>query len=110
MRITLLLTLLLGHTLLQADTLTGHVVRVTDGDTIVILDSGNAQHKIRLQYVLKALQSDLDARAAFGFHPLIVTLRESYRISQVCMCTPILYLCVVIELIDSDQSQLRDYC
>jgi endonuclease YncB( thermonuclease family) len=32
----------------HADTLTGRVVRVTDGDTIVILDAGNAQHKIRL--------------------------------------------------------------
>jgi endonuclease YncB( thermonuclease family) len=32
----------------HADTLTGRVVRVTDGDTIMILDAGNAQHKIRL--------------------------------------------------------------
>ena len=32
----------------HADTLTGRVVRVTDGDTIVVLDAGNAQHKIRL--------------------------------------------------------------
>ena len=29
--------------------LTGHVVRVADGDTITILDSNNTQHRIRLQ-------------------------------------------------------------
>jgi endonuclease YncB( thermonuclease family) len=49
MRITLLFVLLITHCLVQADTLTGRVVRVTDGDTIVILDSAKAQHKIRLQ-------------------------------------------------------------
>jgi len=48
MRITLLLTLLITQFLAHADTLTGRVVRVTDGDTIVILDSADAQHKIRL--------------------------------------------------------------
>ena len=48
MRITLLFSLLFAHCLVQADTLTGRVVRVTDGDTIVVLDSANAQHKIRL--------------------------------------------------------------
>jgi endonuclease YncB( thermonuclease family) len=29
--------------------LTGRVVRVTDGDTIVVLDANNSQHKNRLQ-------------------------------------------------------------
>ena len=48
MRITLLFVLLITHCLVQAGTLTGRVVRVSDGDTVVILDSGNAQHKIRL--------------------------------------------------------------
>jgi endonuclease YncB( thermonuclease family) len=48
-RITLFLIILVTQDLAHADTLTGRVVRVTDGDTIVILDSGNAQHKIRLQ-------------------------------------------------------------
>ena len=48
MRITLLFALLIPHCLVHADTLTGRVVRVTDGDTIVVLDSSNAQHKIRL--------------------------------------------------------------
>ena len=33
----------------HAEILTGRVVRVTDGDTIVVLDAGKVQHKIRLQ-------------------------------------------------------------
>ena len=48
MRITLLFALIITHCLAQANTLTGRVVRVTDGDTIVVLDANNAQHKIRL--------------------------------------------------------------
>ena len=48
MRITLLLALLITHCLAHADIITGRVVRVSDGDTIVVLDSTNAQHKIRL--------------------------------------------------------------
>ena len=32
----------------QAETITGMVVGVTDGDTITVLDSGKMQHKIRL--------------------------------------------------------------
>ncbi len=31
-----------------ADTLEGKVVRVVDGDTLVVLDSGNTQHRVRL--------------------------------------------------------------
>ncbi len=34
--------------LAHADTLTGHVVKVTDGDTITVLDVSKTQHKIRL--------------------------------------------------------------
>jgi endonuclease YncB( thermonuclease family) len=33
----------------HAETLTGRVARVTDGDTIVVLDAQKVQHKIRLQ-------------------------------------------------------------
>ena len=40
----LLLVLLVTHVF---DTLNGRIVRVTDGDTIVVLDSANVQHKIR---------------------------------------------------------------
>ena len=32
----------------QADTLTGRVVGVTDGDTVTVLDAGNTTYKIRL--------------------------------------------------------------
>lgn len=49
MRFPLTLLLVLTQSLAVADTLTGRVVRVTDGDTIVILDQQKTQHKIRLQ-------------------------------------------------------------
>ena len=48
MRPALALLLILVHSVASAGTLTGRVVRVTDGDTIVVLDADNAQHKIRL--------------------------------------------------------------
>jgi endonuclease YncB( thermonuclease family) len=48
MRITLLFALLITHCLVQAGTLTGRVVRVTDGDTIVVLDAGNALRVITI--------------------------------------------------------------
>ena len=32
----------------SADTLIGKVVKITDGDTLVVLDADNTQHKIRL--------------------------------------------------------------
>jgi endonuclease YncB( thermonuclease family) len=37
-------TAILAH----ADTLTGYVFKITDGDTIVVLDANRQQHKIRL--------------------------------------------------------------
>ena len=43
-----LLALLFFFTSVQAATLSGRVIGVTDGDTIKILDSTNTQHKIRL--------------------------------------------------------------
>ncbi len=33
----------------SADTLTGKVVKVADGDSIIFLDKTNTQHRIRLQ-------------------------------------------------------------
>ena len=48
MRFILLLTLLTSYCLVEAGTLTGRVVRVSDGDSIVVLDANYAQHKIRL--------------------------------------------------------------
>ena len=49
MRFTVFILLLASYATSSAATLTGRVVRVTDGDTIVILSEGNLQHKIRLQ-------------------------------------------------------------
>ena len=48
MRLAIALLLFIVHSLALAETLTGRVVRVTDGDTIVVLDANNTQHKIRL--------------------------------------------------------------
>ena len=49
MRLVLTLFLILSHAAVIAETLSGRVVRVTDGDIIVILDSNKVQHKFRLQ-------------------------------------------------------------
>lgn len=49
MHVAITLFLILVHSTALADTLAGRVVRVTDGDTIVVLDANNTQHKIRLQ-------------------------------------------------------------
>ena len=46
--IFLTLTLLFSIQSVIADTITGRVVGVADGDTITVLDSGNNQFKIRL--------------------------------------------------------------
>ena len=42
------LILLLLCTAVQAETLTGYVVDIADGDTVTVLDSNRQQHKIRL--------------------------------------------------------------
>ena len=49
MRLLIVLLLALPFAASSAATLTGRTVRVTDGDTIVILSEGKVQHKIRLQ-------------------------------------------------------------
>lgn len=46
-----LLILLLFPAILSAHTLKGKIVRVSDGDTVVLLDSTNTQHKIRLDEI-----------------------------------------------------------
>jgi endonuclease YncB( thermonuclease family) len=48
MRLVLTLLLTLVSSLSIADTLTGRVVGVADGDTLTVLDSNRRQHKIRL--------------------------------------------------------------
>jgi len=52
MRLLIVLLLALPFAASSAATLTGRTVRVTDGDTIVILSEGNVQHKIRLQALM----------------------------------------------------------
>jgi endonuclease YncB( thermonuclease family) len=47
-RILLLVALLTASWLVQAGTLTGRVVRVTDGDTLVVVDANYTQHRISL--------------------------------------------------------------
>jgi len=46
----LILSLLLA-TSASAETITGRVVSIADGDTVTILDSSNTQHKIRLAQI-----------------------------------------------------------
>ena len=48
-RIIVAAFLLLAAPIAFADTLTGKVVKVTDGDSITVLDNTNIQHRIRLQ-------------------------------------------------------------
>lgn len=48
MRTTLLLAIAFLALPIQAELISGRVVRVADGDTIAVLDAGNVQHKIRL--------------------------------------------------------------
>jgi len=40
--------LFVPFTLAYADTLTGRVIGITDGDTLTVLDSRFVQHKVRL--------------------------------------------------------------
>jgi endonuclease YncB( thermonuclease family) len=49
MRLTYFIILIFYSGIAWSDSLSGRVVRVTDGNTIVVLDSNQAQHKIRLQ-------------------------------------------------------------
>jgi endonuclease YncB( thermonuclease family) len=46
----------------HAETLTGYVVKITDGDTIVVLDAKRQQHKIRLAGI-----DAPESHQAFGF-------------------------------------------
>ena len=50
-RIGLLMLILGNSTLLAAETISGRVVSVADGDTVTILDAGHRQTKIRLHQI-----------------------------------------------------------
>jgi endonuclease YncB( thermonuclease family) len=74
LRCILAVVLLAALAAARAETLTGKVVRITDGDTITVLDEQNAQHKIRIagidaperkQAYYEASRQNL-ARLAFG--------------------------------------------
>lgn len=51
MKIALIVSFLVTSLALSAQPLQGKVVRVADGDTITILDSTNAQNKVRLDKI-----------------------------------------------------------
>lgn len=51
LRISIVGLLLLGLQAASADTLTGRVVGIADGDTLTVLDASNQQHKIRLSSI-----------------------------------------------------------
>jgi endonuclease YncB( thermonuclease family) len=44
-------SLLVVSSSIRADEICGRVVRVSDGDTIVVLDASNTQHKVRLSKI-----------------------------------------------------------
>ena len=48
MRLLLTFALILTSIPCLADSLEGQVVRIVDGDTLVILDDTNTQHRVRL--------------------------------------------------------------
>jgi endonuclease YncB( thermonuclease family) len=48
MRLVVLALFLLAAPLAYAETLTGRVVGIADGDTITVLDTSNQQHRVRL--------------------------------------------------------------
>jgi endonuclease YncB( thermonuclease family) len=83
----------------SAETITGRVVGVSDGDTITVLDAGHAQHKIRVAGIdapekeqafgqrSKASMSDL----VFGKDVLVVpSKRDRYRrlVGKVLVAAP----------------------
>ena len=49
LRLAVSILLFLAFPLVQVETLTGRVLRIKDGDNIVVLDANKVQHKIRLQ-------------------------------------------------------------
>jgi endonuclease YncB( thermonuclease family) len=59
-----LVFLLLAAPTAFADSLTGKVVKVADGDTITVLDNTNTQHRIRLQGIDAPETGQASARSA----------------------------------------------
>jgi endonuclease YncB( thermonuclease family) len=61
LRLAVSILLFLTFPLAQAETLTGRVLRIKDGDNIVVLDASKVQHKIRLQGI-DALRRSISRR------------------------------------------------
>jgi endonuclease YncB( thermonuclease family) len=71
-RARIFLALLLASVSASAAELTGRVVGVTDGDTIVVLDAGKQQHKIRLSGIdAPALKQSFGAQSRQSLSDLI---------------------------------------
>ncbi len=75
-RIILGAFLLLAAPIAFADTLTGKVVKVADGDSITVLDSTKTQHCIRLQ--------DIDAPSQTRSRCVSMPLEQEIRCTQLC--------------------------
>lgn len=71
-----ILILLLFPTTLSAHTLRGKIVRVSDGDTVVLLDSTNTQHKIRLDGIDCPEKGQPFGRKATDFVKQLTTGKE----------------------------------
>ena len=69
-RLVVFLLLILIFPQAQAETLSGRVVRVTDGDTIVVLDSSKVQHKIRLTGIDAPERSQASGRSRRNTCPI----------------------------------------
>lgn len=64
MRRLSILALALLSCCVQAETITGRIVAITDGDTLTLLDTANQQHRIRLAGIDSPEKGqDFDARA-----------------------------------------------
>lgn len=79
--------ILLGISLTaNADSITGRIVGISDGDTLTLLDESNTQHKIRLAAI------DAPERAQpFGN-------RSKQQLSTLCFKQP-----VIVEVVDKDR-------
>lgn len=72
----LLLILLFFPIFLSAHTLRGKIVRVSDGDTIVLIDSTNTQHRVRLDGIDCPEKGQPFGRKATDFVKQLTTGKE----------------------------------
>src|SRR6266853_1580342 len=60
----------------SAETITGRVVALADGDTITILDSANTQHRVRLAGI-----DAPETHQAFGYQSRVTATEKIYTLS-----------------------------